>query len=305
MTATTERTTDSFADRLAHAVTSKESCLVVGLDPVIEKLPDALQPASGATDRDAAAAAILEFNLGVLDAIEPYACAVKPQIAFYEPFGPAGYQAWERTIEAAHDRGLLVIGDIKRGDIGSTAAAYASAHLGPSRYQSDAITVNPYFGTDGMAPFVETARAESGGLFVLVRTSNPTASELQDLTAGGQHLHEHVADLVNGWGANLVGEGGYSSIGAVVGATAPEALGRLRERMPRAWFLVPGVGAQGGAARDVIPAFDGRGLGAVVNASRGILYAFRSEPESTWTTAVTSAARTLRDELRLAAQASS
>lgn len=304
MTTPTTPSTATFADRLAASVLSKDSSLVVGLDPVLERLPSDLGRADR-HDRAAAAGLILEFNLRVLDAVADYACAVKPQIAFYEPFGPAGLQAWERTIEAARERDLLVIGDVKRGDIGSTAAAYAQAHLGGGPAHSDAITVNPYFGTDGMAPFIDAARENAGGLFVLVRTSNPTAAELQDLDAGGQRLHEHVADLVTRWGADLVGENGYSSVGAVVGATAPEALGRLRERMPNAWFLVPGVGAQGGAADDVIPAYGERGLGAVVNASRGILYAFQDSAGAPWTDAVTGAARTLRDALRQAAHASS
>jgi len=208
-----------------------------------------------------------------------------------------------------------VIGDVKRGDIGTTAAAYAQAHLGadePSGAAShagsaataiyaDAITVNPYFGTDGIQPFLDAALRRGAGLFVLVRTSNASASELQDLRVDGRPLHEHVAERVRAWGAELRGELGYSSVGAVVGATAPRELVRLRELLPRTWLLIPGVGAQGATAADVGPAFDQHGLGALVNSSRGILYAFGSPTAPDWRRSVREAAVRLRDELRAAA----
>jgi orotidine-5'-phosphate decarboxylase len=300
--------TASFADRLADAVRSKNSTLVVGLDPQLARIPDALRAAAQGDDpRARAADAIRRFNAGVIEQVAPYAAAVKPQIAFYEIFGPAGLAAYEDAITRAHEAGLLVIGDIKRGDIGSTAAAYARAHLcaadedGTTRPAADAVTINPYLGTDSVKPFVDTARTEGAGLFVLVRTSNPSAAELQDLQADGRSLHDHVAGLVTRWGSDLVGDCGYSSVGAVVGATAPAELARLRTVLPQAWFLVPGVGAQGATAADVAPAFGRDGLGAVVNSSRGILYAFGSSDTVDWQAPVADAARQLRDQLRQAA----
>lgn len=294
-----------FADRLADAVRTKNSALVVGLDPQIARLPDDLRAqAQGDDARAKAADAIRRFNEIVIEQVAPYAVAVKPQIAYYEVFGPAGLAAYEETITCAQEAGLLVIGDIKRGDIGSTAAAYARAHLsrldddGTTRPAADAVTINPYLGTDSVKPFVDAAKAEGAGLFVLVRTSNPSAKELQDLVAGGRPLHEHVAELVTNWGKDLVGACGYSSVGAVVGATAPEELARLRTVLPQAWFLVPGVGAQGATAADVAPAFGRDGLGAVVNSSRGILYAFGPPQTAAWHVAVADAAKQLRDQLR-------
>ena len=295
----------AFADRLAAAVREKDSCLVVGLDPFLDKLPREILDGAGETDdpRANAATAIERFNAEVIEAVAPFAAAVKPQIAFYEMFGPAGIAAYERTIGLAQEAGLLVIGDIKRGDIGSTASAYARAHLDPvpGVPAADAVTLNPYLGRDSVAPFLDAAARRDAGMFMLVRTSNPSAVELQELDGGGRPLYEGVAALVDAWGSELIGESGYSSVGAVVGATAPAALARLRELMPRTWFLVPGVGAQGGAARDVAPAFARDGLGALVNSSRGILYAYGDPATTTWRDAVAAAARTLRDELREAA----
>ncbi len=295
----------AFADRLATAVREKDSCLVVGLDPFLDRLPLQILEAAGETDdpRANAALAIERFNAGVIEAVAPFAAAVKPQVAFYEMFGPAGIAAYERTLGLAHDAGLLVIGDIKRGDIGSTASAYARAHLDPMPGvpAADAVTVNPYLGRDSIAPFLEAAGKRDAGVFVLVRTSNPSAVELQELSGHGRPLYEDVAALVDEWGRDLVGESGFSSVGAVVGATAPEALMRLRSLMPKTWFLIPGVGAQGGAARDVAPAFAHNGLGALVNSSRGILYAYGDPATSAWQDAVANAAKTLRDELREAA----
>jgi orotidine-5'-phosphate decarboxylase len=296
----------SFADRLAAAVQSKRSSLVVGLDPRLENLPLAVRRAAqaamgeGADPRELAAAAIRRFDEAVIGLVAPYAAAVKPQIAFYERFGPPGLAAYEGAITLARAAGLLVIGDIKRGDIGSTAEAYAEAHLsGPAA--ADAVTLNPYLGSDSVAPFLQTAARVGGGVFVLVRTSNPSARELQDLPVRGRPLHEHVAELVNAWGAETRGAGGYASVGAVVGATAPHELERLRQLMPHAWLLVPGVGAQGATAADVAPAFDKEGLGALVNSSRGILYAFRDPAAADWQPAIRDAARQLRDQLRDAA----
>ncbi len=298
-----------FSDRLAEAVRSKASALVVGLDPQLDQLPLELLQAARARHadvREQAAAAIRAFDAAVIEAVAPYAVAVKPQSAFYERWGAPGIVAWEHAVETARAAGLLVIGDVKRGDIGSTAAAYAEGHLaspGRPAARVDAVTLNPLLGTDSVAPFLEVMAAQGAGCFVLVRTSNPSASELQDLPVQGRPLHEHVAALVARWGQGHLGACGYSSVGAVVGATAPAELRRLRELLPRAWFLVPGVGAQGATAADVAPAFDGRGLGALVNSSRGILYAYGDPAAPDWRARVRSAARSLRDQLQLAASA--
>lgn len=292
-----------FADRLAHAVSERATCLVVGLDPVIERLPLESRRAAAPDDdpRVAAADAIRHYQSAVIAAVAPYAAAIKPQVAFYERWGPAGWAAYEAAAREARAAGLLVIGDIKRGDVGSTSEAYAEGHLkGPSR--SDAVTLNPYLGTDSLAPWLAVVDATNAGAFVLVRTSNPSAAELQELPCAGRPLFEHVAELVNAWGDARVGASGWSSIGAVVGATAPRALAALRAQMPRAWFLIPGVGAQGGAAQDAAAAFDARGLGAIVNSSRSILYAYGDPARTDWRDAIATAARTLRDELRDAAR---
>src|SRR5262245_13322882 len=297
-----------FADRLAEAVRTKQSALVVGLDPRLERLPLELRRAAdaGASDaRERAAAALRAFDSAVIELVAPFAVAVKPQSAFYERWGAPGVAAYEHAVERARAAGLLVIGDIKRGDIGTTAAAYAEGHLAaPERSvaRADAVTLNPFLGTDSLAPFLQVMAATGGGCFVLVRTSNPSAGELQDLRVDGRALHEHVAELVHRWGERHVGACGYSSVGAVVGATAPAELRRLRALLPRSWFLVPGVGAQGATADDVAAAFDADGLGAIVNSSRGILYAYGDPAAPAWKDAVRNAARTLRDQLRRAAQ---
>ena len=295
-----------FTDRLADAVRSKQSSLVVGLDPQLEKLPLELRRAADGPDaREAAAAAIRAFDAAVIELVAPFAVAVKPQSAFYERWGAPGVAAYEHAIARARAAGLLVIGDIKRGDIGTTAAAYATGHLASPELpeaRADAVTLNPYLGTDSVAPFLEAMRAQGGGCFVLVRTSNPSAAELQDLRVDGRPLHEHVAQLVARWGEAHLGACGYSSVGAVVGATAPAELRGLRRLLPRTWFLVPGVGAQGATAEDVAAAFDADGLGALVNSSRGILYAFGDPSAPAWKDGIRNAARTLRDQLRRAAQ---
>jgi orotidine-5'-phosphate decarboxylase len=292
-----------FADRLAQAVQDKGSPLVVGLDPDLKRFPDLVMAAAREQAQDPrreAAAAIIAFNEQVIEAVAPFACAVKPQIAYYEMWGPPGLEAYEHTIRAARAAGLLVIGDAKRGDIGSTATAYATAHL-TGEAAVDSLTVNPYLGTDSVQPFLNAVAEHDAGLFILVRTSNPSACEIQDLVAGELKVHEHVARLVDGWGTEHVGACGYSSVGAVVGATAPGELKSLRQRLHRSWLLIPGVGAQGGSAADVACAFDANGLGAVVNSSRGILYSYENPADTSWLDAVTDAARSLRDELAVAA----
>jgi len=298
--------TTPFTDRLADAVRTKQSSLVVGLDPVLERMPAQLLDAARSRHddpREQAAAAIVDFHSAVIEQVAETACAVKPQIAFFEQWGPPGLEAFETTVSMARDAGLLVIADVKRGDIGSTAEAYVRAHLDPSgrATRADAVTVNPYLGSDSLAPYLDAVDALGAGLFVLVRTSNPSAGEVQDLPSGHGVVHERVADLVSGWGKSRVGRCGYSSVGAVVGATAPAQLAALRQRMPTAWLLLPGVGAQGATAADVSCAFDEQGLGAVVNSSRGILYAYGDPQSHSWQDSIGAAARKLRDELRDAA----
>ncbi|MFR0589622.1 orotidine-5'-phosphate decarboxylase [Bifidobacterium apri] len=282
-------------DKLIEAIQTTHNPSVVGLDPTDQVVPAPLidsfheevaDQVDDPTEIPAMqrAVAYFEFNRAIIDAIAGIVPAVKPQIAMYEALGPAGIDTYEMTCEYAQSQGLYVLGDIKRGDIGSTAAAYAR-HLGGltvddsdtlDLWHEDAVTVNPYLGTDGITPFVDAAASADKDLFVLVRTSNPSSKEIQELElADGTRLYEHVADLVEQWGAGSLGASGYSRVGAVVGATHPEQGKRLRERMPHTFFLVPGYGAQGGTAQDVAGMFDANGRGAIVNSSRGIIGAWR------------------------------
>jgi len=265
-----------FADRLAQAVRRLRSPVVVGLDPRWEELPDSLRADHG-NDYAAMAAAYASFCKQVIDVVAPLVPAVKPQAAFFEELGPAGMSALSDVITYARSQDLLVIVDGKRNDIGSTAAAYARGYLGrgQSAWNADALTVSPYLGGDSLAPFVEVARERSAGLFVLVKTSNPGGGMLQDVVADGRPLYRRVAELVEQLASDAAGDCGYGSIGAVVGATYPEQLAELRSAMPHTWFLVPGYGSQGGTAADVAGGFDEGGLGAIVNNSRGILFAYR------------------------------
>jgi orotidine-5'-phosphate decarboxylase len=287
----------NFADRLIETVERKRTCVVVGLDPQLDLFPSELREKARRSTADAADA-IMEFNRRVLDAVAEHAAAVKPQSAFYEALGWEGVRALAETVRAARDRGLLVIADVKRGDIGSTAEAYAQAHL--DLLQADAVTVNPYLGLDGIAPFLKRVR-DGKGIFVLVKTSNPSSVELQDLDASGAKLYEKVAGLVERWGGDCRGESGYSAVGAVVGATFPAAAEKLRRLMPCALFLVPGYGAQGATADDCRPCFDARGRGAVVNSSRGITFAYRrpDQPQTPpdWDSAIAGAAAKMKEEL--------
>jgi orotidine-5'-phosphate decarboxylase len=295
----------SFADRLQAAIDSKQSCLVVGFDPVVERLPPEVRSGPGRTPGGAgwtahAAAAVGIFLEEVCDAIAPHAVAVKPNLAFFERLGAVGWECLERVCAGARRRGLLVIADAKRGDIGHTAEAYAEAFLGDTPDTlgpvTDAVTVNPYLGTDGIEPFLRQARARGKGLFVLVRTSNPSAAELQDLEAGGMPLYRHVARKVAAWGEGLEGASGLVPVGAVVGATAPEQAKVLRGELPQAFFLVPGYGAQGAGPAEVAPAFLPGGRGAIVNASRSVLYAYENG-RGPWLQAIASAARAAQEEL--------
>jgi orotidine-5'-phosphate decarboxylase len=263
-----------FADRLAEAVARKGSQLVVGLDPVFEQLPLELQ-------EDAPAAAFLRFCRGIVDAVGPVAVGVKPQSAFFEALGPEGVAAYADVCAYARAAGLLVIADAKRGDIGSTARAYAAAFLEPrdgAPPLADAVTVNPYLGGDSLEPFLAAARREGAGVFALVKTSNPGGADIQDARlADGALVWQHVARLVRNWGDDLVGECGLSAVGAVVGATYPREVEEARRLLPRTVFLLPGVGAQGGRAADLAPAFAAGRASAVVAASRSVIYAYRRD----------------------------
>jgi len=309
-----------FADRLCRAIERKESPVVVGLDPQLDQLPAflrrACQAVYGATRR-AAGEALWHFNRTLIDAVYDLIPAIKPQLACYERYGIEGLQAYVRTVRHARDAGLLVIADGKRNDIGSTAAFYAEAFLGqtqlfeqevPAAFAADAITVNGYLGSDGIAPFVERAERYGTGLFVLVKTSNPSSGEVQDLDVAGRPLYEHLGALVERWGESTRSACGYSSVGAVVGATYPEQGCRLRELMPHTLFLVPGYGAQGATAADVVGCFDAQGRGALVNASRSICYAYQREPYASrygaagYGAAARAATQQMRRELQRALQ---
>ena len=276
-----------FADRLCEAIKRKGNAVVVGLDPRLESLPETLlegcQTSYGNTTR-AAAEALWRFNRDIIDAVYDLVPAVKPQLAFYERYGLAGMQAYVQTVRYARDAGLLVIADAKRNDIGPTAVGYAEAFLGPTEifaqtvpgdFEADALTVNAFLGSDGITPFIARAQQHGRGLFVLVKTSNVSSSEIQDVAVGGRPLYEHLGQLVEAWGAPSRGQYGYSVVGAVVGATYPQQARALRALMPHTLFLVPGYGAQGATAADVVGCFDTRGYGALINASRSILLAFR------------------------------
>ena len=274
-----------FADRLAEAVERKRSQLVVGLDPVLDMLPVELR-GEAAAGRAAAASAVQRFCAGIVDAVAPYVVAIKPQAAFFEALGSDGWRALEHVSRYAREAGLLVIADAKRCDIGSTARAYAAAFLEPrdgGPPLADALTVGPYLGRDSVDPFLAACRRDGAGLFLLVRTSNAGAAELQDaVLADGRPVWRHIAQLVDEWGEELVGACGLSSVGAVVGATVPRIVGEARREMPRAIILLPGVGAQGATPADVARAFTSGPSSAVVNASRSVIYAYRDAPQDDW-----------------------
>lgn len=302
----TEASSGSFTDRLFKMVESRGSCLVVGLDPVLESIPEEITSTvrigglRGQGETARASAIFGRFLEGVLDAVSDFAVAVKPNTAFFERWGPPGWDCLTTVCRKARERGLLVIADAKRGDIGHTAEAYADALLGDLPDTPgpcvDAVTISPYLGSDSVEPFLRRCRERGKGLFVLVRTSNPSAADLQHLECEGRPLYLHVAGLVSRWGRGTEGSLGLSSVGAVVGATAPEEARRVREAIPTAPFLVPGYGAQGAAAEDLAPCFLPGGLGAVVNASRSVIFAHKRR-EGPWQEAVGAAAREARDDL--------
>jgi orotidine-5'-phosphate decarboxylase len=260
-----------YGDRLERAIAVKASRVCVGNDPRPELLPSEYRPAADA-DARTCAAAIGAWAAALIDVVAPLVPVVKPQLAFFEAYGAAGVAAYEATVAAARERGLLVIADAKRGDIGSTAEAYAQAHF--DHVNADALTVNAYLGLDTLEPFLARCRDAGKGIYVLVRTSNPGARDLQDLRVDGRPLYAVLAERLAELGEGYVGDCGWSSVGAVTGATYPAELSELRSAMPHTPFLVPGYGAQGGTARDTEGAFDAAGGGAVVNSSRGITFAF-------------------------------
>lgn len=274
-------------DKLAEKIKKLEAPIVVGLDPMLSYVPEFVQKKAfeefGET-LEGAAEAIWQFNKAIVDACYDLIPAVKPQIAMYEQFGIPGLVAFKKTVDYCKSKDLVVIGDIKRGDIGSTSAAYAVGHLGKvavgekkfAGFDEDFVTVNPYLGTDGVKPFVDVCKEEKKGIFVLVKTSNPSSGEFQDQLVDGKPLYELVGEKVAEWGEEAVGSCGYSYVGAVVGATYPEMGKVLRKLMPKTFILVPGYGAQGGKAADLVHYFNEDGLGAIVNSSRGIIAAYKN-----------------------------
>lgn len=273
--------------QLIEKIEKTKAPVCVGLDPMLNYVPEHVQKKAfeqfGET-LEGAAEAVWQFNKEIIDCTWDLIPSVKPQIAMYEQFGIEGLKVYQKTVDYCHEKGLLVIGDAKRGDIGSTSAAYAAGHLGTvqvgskvySGFNTDFLTVNPYLGTDGVKPFVDVCREQDKGLFVLVKTSNPSSGEFQDKLIEGKPLYELVAEKVTQWGSGCM-DGTYSNVGAVVGATYPEMSRILRKLMPNTYFLVPGYGAQGGTAEDLKYCFNEDGLGAVVNSSRGIIAAYKKE----------------------------
>lgn len=268
----------AFADRLIAAIRKTRSVACVGLDPDPALLPPKLFRGS---EPKRTVRAIARFNRIVLDIAAGRVPCVKPQVAFYERFGPEGLEVFRETLAGARERGLLTIADVKRGDVPGTARAYAAAYFGAEGrgFPADSVTLQPYLGTDSVLPWLEAAQAARGGVFFLVRTSNPGAREIQDLRCGKDLLYRRVAHLVRGWAdAHLVGKKNWSGVGAVVGATYPEEARALRRELPRSFFLVPGYGAQGGKAGDLVGLFDRAGLGAIISASRSAVFPWHSSP---------------------------
>lgn len=306
-----------FADRLDHAINQKGNAICIGLDPRFDQLPksitDAAIKAHGVSAR-AVAEAFLAFNTALIDATADIVPVCKPQVAFYEEFGWEGMRAYEQTIRYARQKGMIVISDAKRGDIGATALAYARAHLGGESingtntgFDADALTVNPYMGRDTLEPYLEIGAPGGRGIFVLVKTSNAGSGDLQDLNIeGGKPVREHVAEMVQALGEKHRGDCGLTDVGAVVGATYPEQARRLRAILPDTIFLIPGYGAQGGTAKDAAAGFRGDGRGAIVNNSRGLIFAYKHAPysqtygEKDFAGAARAASLKMADELKAA-----
>lgn len=272
-----------MVDKLIEKIIELQNPTCVGLDTSFDYLPEDMK--AGVATLEEAADKILEFNKNIVDKVCDIVPSVKVQIAYYEMYGAAGLNAFSETVKYAKSKGLIVIADCKRNDIGSTAGCYSKAYLGETEvngrkfnaFPADMLTVNGYLGTDGIAPFVSDIKAHGKSIFVLVKTSNPSSGELQNLKLeNGNYIYEQMGDLVAEWGADSIGEYGYSEVGAVVGATHPEEAKNLRNRLPHTFFLIPGYGAQGGSAEMLKVCFDKRGLGGVVNSSRGILCAYKN-----------------------------
>lgn len=276
--------------KLIEEITKKNAPVVAGLDPMLDYVPEGIKKEAFekyGENLEGAAEAIWQFNKGIIDTIYDLVPAVKPQIAMYEQFGIPGMEVFSRTVSYCKEKGLVVIGDVKRGDIGSTSAAYATGHIGKVKignsfctaFDEDFITVNPYLGSDGINPFLDVCKEEDKGIFILVKTSNPSSGEFQDKLVDGVPLYELVARKVAEWGAQCM-DGTYSNVGCVIGATYPEMGRTLRKLLPNNYILVPGYGAQGGTAKDLKEYFNVDGLGAIVNSSRGIIAAYKQEKYS-------------------------
>ena len=274
-------------NKLVEKIKQTKAPIVVGLDPMLSYVPEHITKKAYAEYGETlkgAAEAIWLYNRELIDHIHDLIPAVKPQIAMYEQFGIPGMVAFKKTVDYCKEKGLVVIGDIKRGDIGSTSAAYAVGHLGKVQvgsksyagFDEDFATVNPYLGSDGVKPFIDVCKEEKKGIFVLVKTSNPSSGEFQDKEVEGRPLYELVGEMVSKWGEDCMGDD-YSYVGAVVGATYPEMGKVLRKVMPKSYILVPGYGAQGGKGKDLVHFFNEDGLGAIVNSSRGIIAAYKQE----------------------------
>jgi orotidine-5'-phosphate decarboxylase len=294
-----------FADRLLEACRKKGNSVCAGIDPRWELLPIAIRRRHDQGTLEAGAAAVAEFSLRMLEIVAPLVPVVKPQSAFFEAWGPAGLAALQQVLARAKTLGLVTILDNKRGDIAATAEAYADAAFAGTPQEgrrlavwpADAVTVSPYLGRDAVEPFLTSARRCGGGVFVLVRTSNPGAKQFQDLQADGMPVYQHVARAVAAWAEENPGTQGYGDVGAVVGATHPDELALVRQWLPNVLFLVPGYGAQGGSAADTAAAFRADGAGAIINSSRGIMACFRPD-EPRWEDAIERATRATVEDLR-------
>lgn len=301
---------ENAIDKLIKKIRQTNNPTVMGLDPRYDMIPDCITK-KYSKDLEGACKAILEFNKALIDATYDIIPAVKPNIAFYEMFGIGGIKAFEETCNYAKEKQMIIIADSKRGDIGSTAQAYSNAFIGRTQiaegleniFDIEFVTLNPYLGIDGVQPFIEDAKKYNKGMFILVKTSNKSSGEIQDLeTEDGEAIYVKVAKLVNQWGKELIGENGYSSVGAVVGATYPQQLQELRKIMPNAYFLIPGYGAQGGNAKDIALGFDQNRLGGIVNASRSLMCAYKksNEKEEDFAKATREEAIRMKEELNQA-----
>ena len=297
-------------DRLIEKIAEKQNPTVAGLDPKLDFVPEYIKQKAFSKHGETlkgAAEALLQFNKGLIDALHDIVPAVKPQAAYYEMYGYEGVKVLYETQEYARSKGLFVITDGKRNDIGSTMEAYAAAHLGKTKvgsaeyepFLADALTVNGYLGSDGINPVIKVCKEYDKAIFVLAKTSNPSSGELQDMKIGDRTVYEIMGDMCEEWGKELAGKYGYSGVGIVAGATYPEQIATLRARLPHTFFLIPGYGAQGASAKDISAAFDKKGLGGIVNSSRAIMCAYQKEKcdEQDYAAAARREAIRMRDEI--------